>query len=164
MFFLLSMKEKSKNAGCMAGAGVVLHCFMFPHTNKHQCLELNFWSGHLYINTQKTQTVFARGSGPCKAKCGGVKSGVPRQGAASAQPLVLYVASENVLGSLEEHRECHTRDVALLWRGHFVAEGKLQQRLKTHLGKLLPHPHINLCLCREKTHLLFTLFCWCWSP
>ncbi len=42
VFFLLSMKEKSKNDGCMAGAGVVLHCFMFLHTNKHECLELNF--------------------------------------------------------------------------------------------------------------------------
>lgn len=72
---------------------------------------------------------------------------VPGQGAASAQPLILYVASENVLGSLEEHRERHTGDVALLRGGHLVAEGKLQQRLETNLRKLLPHPHIDLCLC-----------------
>lgn len=77
--------------------------------------------------------------------------GVPGQGAASTQPLILYVASKNILGSLEEHRERHTRDVALLRGGHLVAEGKLQQRLKTHLRKLLPHSHIDLCLCQEKT-------------
>ncbi len=77
--------------------------------------------------------------------------GVPRQGASSTQPLILYVTSENILGSLEEHRERHTGDVALLRGGHLVAEGKLQQRLETHLRKLLPHPHIDLCLCQEKT-------------
>lgn len=33
---------------------------------------------------------------------------VPWQGAASAQPLILYVASENILGPLEEHRERHS--------------------------------------------------------
>lgn len=78
---------------------------------------------------------------------------VPGQRAASAQPLVLYVAPENVLGSLEEHRERHTRDVALLRGGHLVAEGKLQQRLKAHLRKVLPHPHIDLCLCEEESPL-----------
>lgn len=75
---------------------------------------------------------------------------VPGQGAASAQPLILYVASENILGSLEEHRERHARDVALLRGGHLVAEGKLQQCLETHLRKLLPHPHVDLRLCRER--------------
>lgn len=78
---------------------------------------------------------------------------VPWQGAASTQPLVLYVAPENILRPLEENWKCHTRDVSLLWGGHLVAEGELQQRLKTHFGKLLPHPHIDLCLC-WKTSIL----------
>lgn len=80
---------------------------------------------------------------------------VPWQGAASTQPLVLYVAPENILWPLEENWKCHTRDVSLLWGGHLVAEGKLQQRLKTHFGKLLPHPHIDLCLCWKTSILHF---------
>lgn len=86
--------------------------------------------------------------------------GVPWQRAASAQPLILYVATQDILGSLEEHGKRHTRDVALLRGGHLVAERKLQERLETHLRKLLPHPHINLCLCQEKTIDLIGLFCW----
>lgn len=77
--------------------------------------------------------------------------GIPGQRAASAQPLILYVASQDILRSLEQHRKRHARDVALLRSGHLVAERKLQERLETHLRKLLPHPHINLCLCQEKT-------------
>lgn len=86
--------------------------------------------------------------------------GVPGQRAASAQPLILYVATQDILGSLEEHGKRHTRDVALLRGGHLVAERKLQKRLETHLRKLLPHPHINLCLWKEKAIYLIGLFCW----
>lgn len=75
---------------------------------------------------------------------------VPGQRAASAQPLILYVASQNVLGPLEQHGERHARDVTLLRSGHFVAERKLQECLEAHLREPLPHPHIDLCLCREK--------------
>lgn len=85
------------------------------------------------------------------------KLGVPRQRAASAQPLVLYVASQNVLRSLEQHGKRHARDVALLRSGHLVAERKLQERLETHLRELLPHPHVNLCLCQDKTVYLIIL-------
>lgn len=93
-----------------------------------------------------------------------VLKGVPGQGAASTQPFILDVAAENILGPLEEHGERHTRDVSLLRGGHLVAEGKLQQRLKAHFGELLPHPHIDLCLCPEKNlyfkHLAeATLYC-----
>lgn len=84
--------------------------------------------------------------------------GVPGKRAASTQPLILYVASENILGPLEEHGERHARDVALLRGGHLVAKGKLQQRLKTHLRKLFSHPHIDLCLCQEKTIYLLDYF------
>lgn len=77
--------------------------------------------------------------------------GVPGQRAAPTQPLVLYVAPQNILGSLEQHWKRHPGDVALLRGGHLVAEGKLQQRFKTHLRELLPHPHINLSLCRHRT-------------
>lgn len=77
--------------------------------------------------------------------------GVPGQRAAPTQPLVLYVAPQNILGSLEQHWKRHPGDVALLRGGHLVAEGKLQQRFKTHLRELLPHPHINLGLCRQRT-------------
>lgn len=75
---------------------------------------------------------------------------VPGQRAASAQPLIFYIASQNVLGPLEQHRERHARDVTLLRSGHLVAERKLQECLEAHLRKLLPHPHIDLCLCQEK--------------
>lgn len=84
--------------------------------------------------------------------------GLPGKRAASTQPLILYVASEYILGPLEEHGERHARDVALLRGGHLVAKGKLQQRLKTHLRKLFPHPHIDLCLCQEKTIYLLDYF------
>lgn len=85
--------------------------------------------------------------------------GVPGQRAAPTQPLVLYVAPQNILGSLEQHWKRHPGDIALLRGGHLVAEGKLQQRFKTHLWELLPHPHINLSLCRQRTVSLIGLFC-----
>ena len=84
--------------------------------------------------------------------------GVPGQGAAAAQSLILHIASENVLGSLQEHGERHARDVALLRGRNLVAEGKLQQCLEAHLRKLLPHPHIDLCLCKHKTIRLLDYF------
>ena len=72
----------------------------------------------------------------------------PGQWAAPAQPLVLHVAPQHVLRPLQQHRQRHARDVALLWRGHLVAEGELQQCLEAHLGEILPHPDVNLSLCK----------------
>lgn len=71
---------------------------------------------------------------------------LPGQRTASAQSLVLHVAAQHVLRPLEQHGEGHAGYVAFLRGGHLVAEGELQKRLKAHLGKLLPHPHIYLCL------------------
>lgn len=72
---------------------------------------------------------------------------LPGQGAASAQPLVLHVAAQDVLGPLEQHGQRHPGDEALLRRGGLVAEGELQQRLEADLGEVLPHPHLDLRLC-----------------
>lgn len=71
---------------------------------------------------------------------------LPGQRTASTQPLILYVALQHILRPLQQHGEGHAGYVALLRGGHLVAEGELQERLEAHLRKLLPHPHIYLCL------------------
>lgn len=83
-----------------------------------------------------------------RSQCVSFTKHAPGERALSTEPLVLYVAMQDVLRPLQQHRERHPWDVAFLGCRDFVTEGELQQRLKTHFRKLFSQANVNLRFCK----------------